>query len=85
MTHVCPACGWPHLQEPPRSPEGGGSYEICPSCGFQPGVTDDDEGHAPAEWRAAWSIKGMPWSSVGVPPPKAWNPRALLRKLTGGK
>ena len=45
MKFTCPVCGYPELEEPPRSPRtGGGSYEICPSCGFQFGVTDDDKG-----------------------------------------
>jgi pimeloyl-ACP methyl ester carboxylesterase len=51
---VCPVCGWPDLTEAPRSPGGGGSYEICPSCGFQFGVTDDDAGISYAEWRRRW-------------------------------
>ena len=84
MAHVCSTCGWPHLHEPPRSAASGGSYEICPSCGFQPGVTDDDEGYTPVEWRTAWIKKGMPWTSVGVRRPAAWNPGAQLQKLTGG-
>jgi hypothetical protein len=84
MAHVCPACGWPHLHEPPRT-AAGGSYEICPSCGFQPGVTDDDEGLTPEDWRMAWIKKGMPWSSASLHRPAAWNPAAQLHRLTGGK
>jgi hypothetical protein len=30
---------------------GGGSYEICPSCGFRFGATDNDEGISYASWR----------------------------------
>jgi hypothetical protein len=85
MAHLCPACGWPHLHEAPRSAAGGGSYEICPSCGFQPGVTDDDEGQTPEGWRAAWIKKGMPWSSAGVHRPEGWNPGGQLQRFTGEK
>ena len=44
MNHKCPVCGYPKLEEAPRTQAGGGSYEICPSCGFQFGVSDDDRG-----------------------------------------
>ncbi|RBP41476.1 hypothetical protein DES53_107309 [Roseimicrobium gellanilyticum] len=71
--HVCPVCGYPNLAEPPRSPSGGGSYEICPSCGFQFGVDDDDRGKTYEEARKAWKEAGSPWSSKGIPAPKGWN------------
>jgi hypothetical protein len=85
MAHTCPACGWPHLHEPPRSAADGGSYEICPSCGFQPGVTDDDEGLTPMEWRTEWSKRGMPWTSAGMHRPEGWNAAAQLQKITREK
>jgi hypothetical protein len=77
----CPVCGWPHLCEAPRSQSGGGSYEICPACGFQFGVSDDDEGHTFQDWRKAWVARGCPWSSIGRPPPADWNPAAQLRRV----
>ena len=40
--HRCPVCGYRKLREKPRTYDGGGSFEICPSCGFQFGVSDDD-------------------------------------------
>ncbi|MCE9609458.1 MAG: hypothetical protein K8R23_04465 [Chthoniobacter sp.] len=80
MKHVCPACYWPHLSEVPRSKSGGGSYEICPSCGFQPGVTDDDDGTTPEAWRKRWVKRGSPWSSAGQPAPAGWNPAAQLKQ-----
>lgn len=82
--HQCPACGWNHLQETPRTRSGGGSFEICPSCGFQFGVSDDDAGHSYADWRADWVKRGMPWSSQAKPAPKEWNPEAQLRRVQGG-
>ena len=63
MPHTCCVCGYPRLNEPPRSAGGGASYEICPSCGFQFGVSDDDRGITPDQWRAAWKKRGAQWSS----------------------
>jgi hypothetical protein len=57
--YVCPVCGYPDLTEPPRSPDGGGSYEICYSCGFEFGVTDDDLGFTYESWRSRWIERGI--------------------------
>lgn len=78
-TYMCPVCGWPDLTESPRSPSGGGSYEICRSCGFEYGVTDDDLGYTYEQWREEWVKKGMPWDEGE--PPVGWNPEEQLRKL----
>ena len=84
VRHTCPVCGYPGLSEPPRSSTtGGGSYEICPSCGFEFGVTDDDEGYEYETWRQKWVNDGMRWSSVSQPQPNDWNPRKLLDQLLG--
>ena len=79
---TCPVCGYPKLEEPPRAPSGGGSYEICPSCGFQFGVDDDDKGITHEEWRARWMEKGTPWSSCGIEKPKGWDAEAQLASVT---
>lgn len=78
-TYKCPVCGWPDLIEPPRSSSGGGSYEICWSCGFELGVTDDDLGYSYAQWREQWIKKGMRWDEGE--PPKGWDPVKQLRGL----
>ena len=80
MKHPCPVCGFPKLTEAPRSPSGGASFEICPSCGFQFGVSDDDAGHTYARWRADWKKQGMKWASVS-PAPKNWDAIGQLEKL----
>lgn len=80
--HECPVCGFPDLTEPPRSRSGGGSYEICPSCGFQFGVSDDDAGLSHAAWREQWRAGGMRWSSRGRIPPRDWDPAAQLARVT---
>jgi hypothetical protein len=82
--YTCPVCGFSGLEELPRSLTTGGSYEICPSCGFQFGVSDDDEARSYAEWREKWILNGMPWRSVAQPPPENWNPHDALRALLRG-
>ena len=83
MTDTCPACGYPALSEPPRSPtSGGGSYEICPSCGFEFGVTDGDRGLSYKQWRQRWIERGMPWDSAAIEPrPDGWDPLTQLQHL----
>ena len=85
MAHTCPVCGFPDLREAPRGRNGGGSCEICPSCGFQFGVSDDDGGHTYAQWRAAWRKRGLNWSSAGIAPPAGWDARAQLARLPAAK
>ena len=80
--HVCPVCGFPSLREAPRAPSGGGSYEICPSCGFQFGVDDDDRGLTYEQARERWVEQGMPWRSRGKAAPKGWSPRTQLASLS---
>ena len=87
LKFICPVCGYPDLDEPPRrSSTSGGSYEICPSCGFEFGVTDDDRGFTYSAWRARWIARGMPWESADIEPaPAGWDARALLRNVTGAE
>lgn len=81
MASTCPVCGFPDLEESPRSSSGGGSYEICPSCRFQFGVTDEDRGITYEQWRAAWRQRGMPWDSGETEPPPGWDPVEQLRRI----
>jgi predicted RNA-binding Zn-ribbon protein involved in translation (DUF1610 family) len=81
VSHVCPVCGYPGLSGPPRHPNGGGSYEICPSCGFEFGVTDEDRGFSYDHWRRIWVAIGMPWWRPYQPPPKGWNPELHLSRI----
>ena len=78
---TCPICGYPYLSEPPREDDGDGSYEICSSCGFEFGVTDDDKGFTDESWRARWIALGMPWKSRTIKPPPGWNPQQQLANL----
>lgn len=75
-------CGYQGLEEAPRGSDGGGSYEICLSCGFQFGVTDDDKGFTYDDWRLEWIARGMPWDSEGIEPvPANWNPKEQLNAV----
>ena len=84
MKHICPVCGFPKLTEAPRSPSDCGSFEICPSCGFQFGVSDDDLGYTYAKWRKEWQKNGLKWASVSAPP-KNWNAEEQLKNLAPKK
>lgn len=77
-THLCPVCHYPGLADPPWS-EAGPSYEICPSCGYEFGVTDDDLGVTPESWRRLWIDREHPWSST-APPPPGWDGARQLRR-----
>lgn len=80
--HKCPVCGFDHLKEAPRSESDGGSFEICPACGFQFGVSDDDDDISYEEWREDWVERGMEWSSKGIAKPEGWDPAALLQTVS---
>jgi len=83
VPYKCPVCGFAGLSDIPRTIEGGGSYEICPSCGFQFGVSDEDSGISYADWRAKWIRRGMRGSGVGMKPPKDWDPVKQLHSIQG--
>src|SRR5436853_428601 len=55
---ICPVCGYDGLGEPPYNADGDGSYEICPSCGFEFGFDDHSEGVSHDEFRATWLAAG---------------------------
>jgi hypothetical protein len=78
--YQCPVCGYCGLDEPPRTDESGASYEICPSCGYQFGVTDEDRGISYEQWRQAWKAAGMKWWSHRRRP-AGWDPQAQLDRL----
>lgn len=80
----CPVCGYGDLDEPPER-NGVASHEICPSCGFEFGVTDAG-GVTYATWREFWVKSGMPWwaKQAGQPPPNGWDPREQLKAIGAG-
>ena len=58
---------------------GGGSDEICPSCSFQFGFSDDDRGWSYSDWRRKWVDEGMLWDKGSSDPPSGWDPIDQLR------
>lgn len=84
-TYRCPVCGFSGLDVPAYSPATGlGSHEICPSCGYEFGVTDDDEQITHEQWRRQWVEAGMPWRDAGISaPPPGWDPHAQLGEVSG--
>jgi len=79
--YMCPVCGYGSLSEPPRSPNGGALHGICPSCGFEFGWTDDDQGYCYADWRARWRDEGCAWHSTVIRRPRGWDASTQLAAL----
>jgi ribosome-binding protein aMBF1 (putative translation factor) len=59
--YSCPICDYPRLTQPPRLDKKHSSFEICPRCAFQFGVTDHDLGISDDHWRKQWLKEGKPW------------------------
>ena len=81
MRYTCPICGYPELKEPAYDSYGSPSYDICYSCGYQFGFTDDCERITLEQWRVQWIAGGMKWNSVGRKQPENWNPQAQLLNI----
>jgi hypothetical protein len=77
----CACCGYRLLEQPQRNGSGGASHEICPSCGYESGYTDDELEMTFESWREQWVAKGLPWSSRGRSKPEDWNPMVDLHAL----
>ena len=74
---LCPVCGYPNLETPPYGDAGEASFEICPSCGTEFGLDDDELTHE--ELRQNWIHSGAKWYSRNVAPPLNWNGETQLR------
>ena len=70
--YTCPVCGWPHLDEPHRLPEGDPSFEVCVSCGTEFG--NDEFGTTHEALRKRWlEERGGAWWSSRRNPPDGWD------------
>ncbi|PZE23135.1 hypothetical protein DEI86_15510 [Curtobacterium sp. MCBD17_028] len=76
----CPVCRYPGLYEPARNRYGLPSFDICPCCGYQFGVSDDDRGIDYDRWRQNWLDLGAPWWSRESPP-EGWDLERQLRDV----
>ena len=81
MDRMCPVCGYPDLEEPAYKKDILGSLEICPSCGYQFGYTDDARHITHAQWRQKWIENGMIWDEGRSKPPANWNPQEQLKRV----
>jgi hypothetical protein len=72
---MCPACGYPDLDESPWNilPDGwSASFKTCPCCFLEFGVDDWADADPDArsqfwfEWRRKWMDEGMPWRGEGA-------------------
>lgn len=81
MKYICPVCGYDALGRLPHGGVPDPSYEICPSCGFEFGITDDDEGITYEQWRNEWIANGMVWWSQSRKPSPNWDPKKQLRNV----
>jgi hypothetical protein len=75
---ICPVCGYSGLIEPPYSNQEP-SFEICPSCGTEFGLDDDDRSFD--QLRDAWIASGSKWWSSHQAPPQGWDSAKQLSKL----
>ena len=96
MLYTCPICGFDQLDQPPYDPETGNeSHDICSSCGFEYGYTDDGaaSGKYPLDWtremiikdyREQWIESGMKWAFPDDQHnlmPEGWDPVAQLNNI----
>lgn len=79
--HICPVCGYNNLLKNAYFPSGDPSYEICMSCSYQYGYTDDSEGFTQEQWRAQWIAEGMPWRSNARYLPPHWDGKKQLETI----
>ena len=75
----CPVCGYPGFDE--FHPEGGSTYDICPSCGFESGVDGIgwDREERNRVFRQRWLDLGARWWSSARAPEAGWDAFDQLR------
>ncbi|MDX8366579.1 hypothetical protein [Cytobacillus sp. IB215665] len=78
---ICPVCGYDELLEPAYIMDKYPSYEICPSCGFQYGYSDDNDGYSFEDYRKKWIEEGCNWYSKARKQPDNWNPKDQLKRI----
>lgn len=89
--YYCPVCGFFSEEFPVFEEDGNYSRsfgEICPSCSFEYGVTDDNDGYTYQQWREKWIKEGMKWGSIlnskfpGIfKAPEGWNPIEQMKNI----
>ena len=70
--YLCPVCGYGMDEQP-------ANYHICPSCGTEFGLHDQNASHE--QLRNAWIRTGPKWWSTTDQQPEDWNPFVQLANL----
>lgn len=65
----------------PAYERGTPSHDICSSCHFHFGKTDDDEGYTHEQWRKKWIKEGMVWDKGSSKSPENWDPKKQLLNI----
>lgn len=80
--YTCIVCNYDCLEEELYDEDGGGSFEICPCCGFQYGLHDyneiGDKEITYINWRAKWIKNGCKWHDKSMKPPVNWSAKEQL-------
>lgn len=78
--YTCHVCGYPDLDEPPRSGnEKIPSFDICDCCGIQFGYEDSNESNV-IEYRKKWIESGGEWFNKQKRP-KEWSMIEQLKNI----
>ena len=78
--NICPVCGYDKLFEVPYDSLQYPSYEICPCCGFEFGVDDEDKGFTFKTYREKWIKEGYHFYILEEKPDE-WNEKVLAKQL----
>lgn len=77
--YICPVCGYPNLDEPPRDENGRPSFDICDCCGIEFGYEDCTETNI-IEFREKWIKSGAKWFCENEKPSN-WDIKEQLRNI----
>ena len=80
MNYICPVCGYDELDQKPYDEKKRGNFQICPCCGFQYGVDDDDKRISFDNYREKWIREGNSWFDKEKRP-KDWNLDKQLKNI----
>lgn len=78
--YICHVCGYPNLDEPPRSKDGNvPSFDICDCCGIEFGYEDTTEENV-KNYRKKWIDSGGEWFCKDLRPDN-WSMREQLKNI----
>ena len=78
QTYTCPICGYDGIREELGSvPDKWGTFEICPSCGWEFGYDNPAE---IIQYRHLWLVNGAKWFDPKAKP-KKWDVKEQLARI----